>query len=176
GQRAKGTAFCHGGYIRQADLDASIVDLLLKHYGDEAGLERYLAEPAAEREARADAVARAAAEARRELAALERELSVIGRDYRREQITAAEYHEQKVAVGREQARLTAQLDELARTLAECRAPVAAASLAEVAAAQRWTALTPAERKQVLRQLIAHLAVFRRPDANEIQCDLTWAGR
>ena len=177
GQRARGAAFCHGGYIRQADLDEALVDLLLARYGEAAGLERYLVEPAADRAERAKAAVRAAAEVRRELAALGREHEVIGRDYRREQITAAEYHEQKMTVERAQARLTAQLDDLTRTMTAYQAAAGAPpSFASVAAAQRWTALTPSERKQVLRHLLPHLAVFRRPDGNEIQCDLTWAGR
>ncbi|MDF2629673.1 MAG: hypothetical protein K0R39_3504 [Symbiobacteriaceae bacterium] len=170
GQRAKGTAFCDNAYVRQADLDRWIGAQLLERFGAAAGHERCLARARQEWEQRVAAAAQAAAEVRRELALLDRELEVIGRDYRRERLTADEYREQKAAVGRERQRLEARLATLEKRSDGEGAP----PLSNLGPEQRWTSLTLPQRKQILRLLIARLAVVRQPAAAEIECDITWA--
>jgi site-specific DNA recombinase len=169
GQRAKGTAFCDNAYVRQEELDHWVQTQVLERFGAAVGDQRYVAKSNSEQKQRTAAVARAAEEVRRELAALDRELNVIGRDYRRERITAEEYREQRAAVGRERERLGARLAELTAR-AEAASPPGASVLPP---SQRWHALTLPQQKQVLRSLIAGLTVYRQPGATEITCDLTW---
>jgi site-specific DNA recombinase len=169
GQRAKGTAFCNNAYVRQEELDRWLQTQVLDRFGSAMGEQRYVTRANSEQEQRAAAAARAAEEIRRELAALDRELDVIGRDYRRERLTAEEYREQRAAVGRERERLGARLAELAARATPTPPPSASA----LPLHQRWHALTLPQQKQVLRSLIARLTVYRQPGATEITCDLTW---
>jgi hypothetical protein len=104
GQRARGTAYCDCGYIRQDLLDAHVLGLLVARYGGLVGRERYQAEAAEQR----NLLVAALAESERELAGLERELAVIGRDYRQERLSAEAFAEQRAVVAAEQARAGAR--------------------------------------------------------------------
>jgi site-specific DNA recombinase len=104
GQRARGTAYCDCGYIRQDLLDAHVLGLLVARYGGLVGRERYQAEAAEQR----NLLVAALAESERELAGLERELAVIGRDYRQERLSAEAFAEQRAVVTAEQARAGAR--------------------------------------------------------------------
>lgn len=177
GQRAKGTAFCDSAYVRQAELDRWVEAQMLERFGAAIGHERCVGKALGELEQRVAGAARAAEEVRRELAALGRELDVIGRDYRRERLTADQYQEQRAAVGREREQLGARLAALEKVVARSTEAVrnGACALHHLTPAQRWGALTLPQQKQVLRSLITHLTVYRRPGAPEVACDLTWAG-
>lgn len=172
GQRAKGTTFCDNTYVRQEDLDRWIGAQVLERFGAHVVHERYVARSLRELKQRMATATRAAEDVHRELAALDRELEVIGRDYRRERLTAEEYREQRAAVVQEQERLEARLVALSEVIARgTAAPQTETPV--LPPAQRWHSLTLHQQKQVLQSLIAHMAVYRKPGATEIVCDLSW---
>jgi site-specific DNA recombinase len=175
GQRNKGKAFCDAGYIRQDYLDEWIVGRLMERYGGAAGAERYLAESEAGLERQISAAIGALEGVRRELALLDKELEVVGRDYRRERLSLEEYLEQKAQVARERARLMADADQLEQSVTALRErkSIRRGRLETIDLVKRWEQLGQAERKHLLRELVAQLAVCRDPHTHQVDFDLVW---
>jgi site-specific DNA recombinase len=174
GQRSKGTAFCDSAYIRQDWLDDWLTARLLDRYGS-APVQPPPAKPLSEAAPQMAEVRRSLEGVRREQQGLERELATIGRDYRQERLTVTEYREQKAAVDRDQARLTAKVAELEGALVrlEARRSLARQLPAPVGRASRWGLLGLTERKHLLRELVAHAAVYRAPGSAEVRYELAW---
>jgi site-specific DNA recombinase len=170
GQRNKGRGFCDAGYIRQEELDRWVVAGLLARYGAEALGEAAAREARAQAGHQAEAVSAALAAAERERQALERQLAVIGRDYRQERLTAAEYRDHRTAVEADLARLGERQAALAEQLAALRAPAPAEP---VTAARAWAQLEPAGRKHLVRQLVDRLALYRAPGSSRVAYVIDW---
>ncbi|HYG59396.1 MAG TPA: recombinase family protein [Symbiobacteriaceae bacterium] len=164
GRRNKGAAHCDAGYLRQDLLDSWFVARLMQRYS-QARLELRVLDA----RQRAAALEKALAGVRRELGALDRELAVAGRDYRRERLTAEEYREQRAAVERERAGLLEQEARLTGTLAALREPHPVSSIH----VDHWDRLTLAERKHLLRELTDGLTVYRAPGSDQVHYSLTW---
>jgi site-specific DNA recombinase len=171
GQRNKGRAFCDAAYVRQDLLDRWVVERLVARYGALAALEACDGAVQEQVRRQMESAEAALSSAAREQQALERELAVIGRDYRRELLTAAEYREHRAAVEAEQARLGAREAALRETLAALNAP--ATELPDLTPKKAWALLEMADRKHLIRELLPRLAVYRAPGSARVTYDLVW---
>lgn len=177
GQRLQGKAFCDCGYIRQPELDAWIVDRLKARYGGQLGRQNYLADLEAEQQRELAQVQASLDQLRAEDGALDREMEVISRDYRREGLTLEEFREQRSQVLRTKAALADQLQVAERRLAELNRRLAARqSMADlVDQVAMWDTLSQGEKKHLLRELIADLRVYKPSRGEDVIYELAWVG-
>lgn len=177
GARLKGKVFCNCGYIRQEELDTWIVGRLKERYGGELGRQNYLAAIDAEVTQEMDQIRASLEQLRPEEAALSRELDVIARDYRRELMSYEEYREQRAQVERDRAALAEQMHSAERAMEALQRQAAARkSMAElVDQVPLWDSLSQAEKKHLLRELIADLRVYKPSRGQDLRYELTWVG-
>lgn len=175
GQRSKGKQFCTSSYIRQDHLDGWIVEKLTERYGGITPAAHLLAESASNIDQQAAAAAASLGEVKKRLTGLERELTVVSRDYRQERLSIDEYLEQRRQVAAEQAALTAEAAQLEAGLAALRerAALERGRIESMDLVRRWEQLDLAERKHLLRELVYRLSVYREPGAREISFELVW---
>ena len=178
GKRLKGCAFCDCAYIRQDVLDALIVQRLQERYAGELGRHHYVEAIEAEVSRSITHVQENLRRLQAEAVASDKELAVIARDYRREQLTLQEYREQKAQVQTERAVLQervrtaeSRLQGLKRQWAARRAMVSLLDHVPL-----WDGLTQAQKKHLLREFIADLRVYAGPHGCDPHCEVTWAGR
>jgi len=169
--RQQGPEACDARSIACAALDARVVERLLALHDPAQTRARALAVVVAE-------AARRAASARAELAEVERRLARlserdrrIGRDYSAELLTAAEFRQLRTDLAAEGQALASARADLALRTQTARAEPAAAQTA-LSALDPWAILTTAERKELLRNLVASVIVARCAGAETV-CEVIW---
>lgn len=177
GQRLKGKATCDAAYVRQDALDAEIVRRLQEQYSGDVGRRNYLQDVEA---GLSRQVAHAQERLRRlqdEAAGFDKELAVIARDYRRERLSLEEYRRHEAQVERDRKAALQRLAATEEHLRELNGQAAAQRSLSVLTTRLplWESLTQAERKQLLRDFVADLRVYRGPNRPYVQCEVSWAG-
>ena len=173
-QKRQGRTACAAGFLRRDLLEDLVVQRLAARYGGTAGQARYRRETATHLKDARQRTEQAIKVATARRKSLEHQRQVVGRDYRQQAITAADFRELRAAIDADVAAVQQQLAVLAAAataaqVAEGRAAGAAARLGDLG---RWTALDPVQRKQVLQALVRRVVAFK--DAGGVSVEVTWA--
>lgn len=175
GAQQKGSGFCQCGTIRQDLVDGIVLSSLKRFFGGAAARERLVQRVAAQWEQQL-------AEARLLLAAAEAELGRaqgtdqrIKRMLREGEISVPEYRELKASLAEETGALRERLARARDLERAARSGLAGqdrlrAHLDRVDALDQ---LTPAGRKQVLRQFVQEIHLYRQQRLPEVACRIVW---
>jgi site-specific DNA recombinase len=173
--RKKGKEACACGYIRQALVDEIVLAKLQEEYGSKLIQERHANQARAEAQARMKAAQEGLVGAHKALAKLEEAEARIRRLFREQKLTLAEFREQRADMDQEGRQLREQVGQLERVIAQTEATSAVrAQEEEIAGLVEDIRNRPAEQqKQVLRQFVSSIRLFRRQGSHEVLCEMQW---
>jgi site-specific DNA recombinase len=175
GVHAKGSGYCDCGSIRQEMVDDLVVQRLRSLYSGQAVKERLLKQVVTEWEHRLEEARTGLEHLRRELRQLESGEQRLKRLLRNGELSVTEYRELREDLEQEWAGMRESVVQLERTEREAQAALHSQgrirkALDEVDA---WDRLSAQGRKQLLRQFIQEIRLFRERKAVEIECQVVW---
>jgi site-specific DNA recombinase len=174
GAYAKGAAFCGAGSVRQELVDAIVIQVVRRRLGSGPARARLVSHLYAAWQRELAEARRAAGVLAKRRSRLEAAATRLGRLLRDGEITAAEFRSLKAETEADLADVAAQRDQALRREAELLRLTDPARLqAALAQIDEWETLAATARKQVLRQFVREVLLFRPRTRQEVECRVLW---
>lgn len=175
GQSEKGAALCPAGFVVQHDADRHISGHLLRLYTGPDSTARVQSRV----QERLSTQLREARAARQEIirrrAELLGQMERIDRDYLAQRLSADRYQQLRAGLERSLGEADRQMARWSRHLQDGRAGGARQQdlLRSLGGADRWSCLSRAEQKALLRELVAGVALYKDRGSGAICIEVTW---
>lgn len=163
------------GYFEGGMLDAQIEETLLAHLNSDE-IRQGLVQRVRDQEQDQTALLLARQrQAQIDLSQLEKELTFIDRQYRRQEITIQEARRLRASIENEEATLRERLVKIEEELAQAESAKTryALLMAQLDLSERWETLSTLEKKQVMRHFIERIEAYRPRLSGHAEVTITW---